>query len=284
MSGRTYSEREVAQIIERAVERQQEAARATPEAGLTMEEIERLGGEVGIDPRHLRAAAAAVDAGTATGATASGGTASQTHTHLIVERWLDGPLAVEGWEDALAMLHERFGVDAGLWTGGSATGTTSQVGNTYEWVHTGAFGIQTRVSASARGDRTRLRLSQYVGFARPEVEGPVWGVLLTLIVGVPVALAVSDGNGALFAAVVAAALVLFSAGMLRFDRRWRAKKLRALGALADELGPRLVAHPALPAPDAPAPAPLPAPDAPRLPLPDDAPEPEPARPRGRTRA
>src|SRR5690606_1897598 len=142
MPERTFSEREVAAILERAVERQEEARRAHPEVGLSMEELERVAREVGIDPAHLRAAAAEVEAGGRT----LGREATQTDTHVVVERWLDGPLAVEGWEDAVAELQERFGADVAAWYGHGGGGGVSQVGRTHEWSHTSVLGVHTRVS------------------------------------------------------------------------------------------------------------------------------------------
>ena len=234
MGERTFSEREVAQIIERAVDRQAEAYREVAETGLTLEEIERVGRDVGIDPRHLRAAAAEVAAGAA-----GGGGLSQTNTHVVVERWLDGPLSLTAWEEMVGTLRERFGLNAGY--GHSPGGVVSQVGNTYEWSHTSTVGVQTRVAVSARGERTRLRLSQLVGIARPEVEAPIWGAVLTLILGLLPALALFRGDTAMIIAVTTAAFVLLSVAVFAGDRAWRAKKLRRLDALADEIGRGLTA-------------------------------------------
>ena len=58
---RTYSEREVADIIERAAERQATADRTDDRPGLTLDEIERIGAEAGLDPAALRAAANEAD-------------------------------------------------------------------------------------------------------------------------------------------------------------------------------------------------------------------------------
>jgi len=252
---KTYSEREVAAIIERAVERQEEARRSRPETGLSMDELERLGREVGIDPAYLRAAAAEVESG----GRMSGRVAEQTHTHVVVERWLPGPLVVEAWEDAALELERRFGADAtSAW--GHSGGGLRQAGNTYEWSHTSGLGVETKIVARARGDRTQLRLTQKVGVARSAVEGPLWGGVLTLMLGVALipALKLFPNDIAFFLAFIASLFALLSVVVFQLDRQWRAKKLRALDALADELGPKLVAPvaeaPAVSAPAVSAPA------------------------------
>lgn len=237
MSDRVYSEREVAAIIERAVERQEEAQRQTgPEAGLTLAELEKLGTEVGIAPLHLRAAAAELAAGGA-GSRQSGRSA----THVYVERWLPGRLNLDAWEDAVAEFQNRFGTSMGAWYGQPSGGLHQQIGHTHEWSHTNALGIETRVAVSARGDRVRLRLAQKLGHARSEVEGPLYGALAAFLLAFLPALA--TGSAAAVAAITVAAFVLFSGLIYVADRAWRQKKHRALETLADELGARLVVPP-----------------------------------------
>jgi hypothetical protein len=233
MEDRIYSEREVAAIIERAVERQEEAQRlAPPETGLTLAELERLGREVGIAPEHLRAAAAELGAG-------GGRRSSRTATHVYVERWLPGRLNLEAWEDAVAELRDRFGSSMGAWYGQSSGGVVQQIGRSQEWSHTSALGIETRVTVSERGEQVRLRLAQKLGHARSEVEGPLYGALAAFVLAFPFA-AAAAGSFALTAAITLAAFVLFSGLIYVADRRWRQKKHRELEALADTLGARLV--------------------------------------------
>ncbi len=238
---RTYTEHEVANIIARAAERQAEAAREPTRDGLTLDEIERLGQEAGLDPADLRAAAAEIDSA---GRTLSRQTA-QTRTQVVVERWLDGPLTQAGWEDAVAAAQDTFGADAGA-AFGMTTGGQKQVGQAFEWTHTSGLGIQTKVLASPRGERTKLRLTQLVGLSSPAVEGAAYGGLAGFLVALVVGASL-NGLGVAGVAVFLAALVAFVLATAvavplttTLDRRWRGKKLEALGALADQIAPLLV--------------------------------------------
>lgn len=238
---RTYSEREVASIIERAVERQAEADRMEGAPGLTLEEIEKLGQEAGIDPMHLRAAAQEV--GTK-GRTFSG-SSGMTRTHVHVERWIDGPLIEEAWEDTVDHLRQKFGAEMSTMMG-MGSGGVQQVGQSHEWMHTSSLGVQTRVTVSPRGDRTRLRITQLVGLSSTRVEGLGYGAVVALLGAI--------GGGALSTSLIAegtfSAIVGVLLGFLitlavaapiitRLDTNWRAKKLRQLDDLADELAPML---------------------------------------------
>ncbi len=179
MSERTYSEREIADLIARAAERQQDARQRDDGPGLTLSEIERIGRESGIDPAHLRAAAAEMDSAGRTLSRQSG----HTRTHVTAERWIDAPLAPEAWEEAVTELQDRLGVNATYWMGQSSGGTVQQVGNAYEWQHTSSIGVQTTVTASPRGDRTRLRIRQLVGLASPTAEGIGYGAFIAVVAG-----------------------------------------------------------------------------------------------------
>ena len=236
----TYTEREVAQIIERAVVRQEEARRRQGQAGLTLEEIERLGREVGIDPEHMLAAAAEIDAG------AAERSSHTTTTHNHVERWTSGPLNPYDWEDAVENLRQRLGTDYGGMFGRTDSGKTVETGATKTWEHTSGLGVHTRLTVSERGARTRIRLEQQVGSLSPPAEGVIYGLLSMLLLG-PLAAALGatlfDGVLALVTSIVLG-LVLFAAASYatyRADVAWRAKKHRKLEDLADELALALAA-------------------------------------------
>ncbi|PAP78338.1 hypothetical protein [Rubrivirga marina] len=238
---RTYSEREVSAIIERAVERQQAAEEGGGDAGLTLDEIERIGRESGIDPAHLRAAAAEIDEAGRTLARQSG----QSQTQVYVERWIDAPFTAAGWEDAVSELRTRFGATIGSAFGSTTGETVQQVGQSFEWSHTSPLGVRTRVTASPRGDQTRLRVTQLVGMASSTVEGVAYGGIIAAVLAVAAVVTTGALSGSAGLAAVVGALsfllswVAAAPLVAAADRRWRARKLRELGDLADDLVPVL---------------------------------------------
>ena len=240
MPDRTYSEREIADLIERAVERQQAARTAEAGERLSLAEIERIAAEAGIDPAHVREAADEMDAAGRTLRRESGTTA----TTVFVERWIDAPLTPDAWEDAVIELQTRHGADLGAMMGQTAGGTVQQIGNAYEWRHTSGLGVQTTVTASPRDGRTRLRLTQLVGLGSPRSEGIAYGMGLALLAA-GAALAVAAGLDTVLAPplwavlVFVVALVVAVPTVTSLDRAWRGKKHAALGALADDLVPIL---------------------------------------------
>lgn len=243
MSDRTYSESEIADLIARAAERQQDARRQASGPGLTLDEIERIGSETGIDPEHLRAAAAEMDTAGRTLARQS----EQTRTHVVVERWIDAPLTPEAWEEAVAELQGRHGADAGFWWGQDAGGGVQQVGNAHEWRHTSGLGIQTVATASPRDGRTRLRIRQLVGLASSTTEGIGYGIAVALVPAFFALLAAIGADAPFATAALWTSLVFLAAAVvaipavMTLDRRWRAKKLRQVEDLADDVGALLAA-------------------------------------------
>ena len=144
-------------------------------------------------------------------------------------------------------MQESFGVDMSTFGMGGGGGGQKQVGQAFEWTHTSGLGVQTTVLASPRGDRTRLRMTQLVGLGSTRVEGIGYGSAVGIFAALVALIAAGalDLPAALGAAVVLATLALATAVAIpattALDRRWRAKKLDALGALADRVGPVLVA-------------------------------------------
>ncbi|MEP0548592.1 MAG: hypothetical protein ABJF88_16775 [Rhodothermales bacterium] len=239
MLDRVFSEEEVKAIIRRASARQEEEAerQEARDHGLTLADLEALGAEVGLDPKHLRAAADEVQ----TGRRAAVQAETQTATHVIVEHWVDRPFSDEAWEDTVALLRSRFGVDMGMWYGRGGEGRVERVGRAHEWVHMSQLGVETRISASEREGRTRVILSQRVGHAAPKAEGMMYGAFLGLIAGVIGAIPIADAFDSFWVylvALVAIALVTtLVAGPIitRLDRRWREKKQRGLTELAADI-------------------------------------------------
>lgn len=238
---RTYSEKEVSAIIARAVERQKEADAGAAESGLTLDEIERLGRESGIDPAHLRAAASEMDTA---GRTLNRQT-EQTRTEVLVERWIDAPFQIEAWEDVVAVLRERHGASVGAAFGLEGGEGVKQIGSSYEWSHVNSLGVRTRVTVSPRDGRTRLRMAQLVGLSSPTVEGVGYGFFVAVLPALVALVVMTKMDLAPLVVALGTALGLFGSWAVAapvvtaLDRRWRAKKLRQLDALADDLAPLL---------------------------------------------
>ncbi|MEM6647693.1 MAG: hypothetical protein AAF730_15720, partial [Bacteroidota bacterium] len=99
MPDRVYSEQEIAQILQRALERQDDETQRGPVEGLHLDELERLAAESDIDPKHLRAAALDLH-----GPSMQGGETT-TATHNLIERTIPGHLNAAVWEAIVSDLH-----------------------------------------------------------------------------------------------------------------------------------------------------------------------------------
>lgn len=110
--GPRYSEKQAGAILKRAVERSA-AAGAEGSSGITLAEMERMAAEIGIDPKHVRAAAAEVSGRSATGGPGV----------IDLEQKVAAELSEEAWDSIVAELRRAFGV----------AGTVSEVGRAREW-------------------------------------------------------------------------------------------------------------------------------------------------------
>lgn len=238
-SDRVFTKEEVKAIIRLATERQEEEAERTEvrEHGLSLADLEQLGAEVGLDAKHLRAAADEVRTGRRTAAQAETATA----THVIVEHRLDCPFTPEAWEDTVTLLRNRFGVDMGMWYGRSGAGRVERVGRSHEWAHVSQLGIETRVSVSEREGQTRVILSQRVGQASSKVEGLVISAFLGLVGGLIGGIAVAEQLDSLAAFVLAFLAIMLVTTLAaapfvtRLEKAWRVKKQDALKTLAGDI-------------------------------------------------
>lgn len=225
MADRTYSEREIADLIARAAGRQQAASDRQSETGLTLGELEEVGRETGIAPEHLRAAAVEMDAAERSRGDSVLGVDVQ---RVDVERWVDAPLTPQIWEDAVS--HLRTGVGQ---TSTGAGGTVQQVGRAYEWQDTSGLQVTT-VTASPRDGRTRLQLRQVVSHASPESEGTALGALVGLFVSVFAAMG-ADVLGGSAVAIWLTLLLSFAAAWAIskpiITRHRRGKNVQALDRL-----------------------------------------------------
>ncbi len=144
---RLYSEKEISVILKRATEIQEEAG--PPDAyGLSLEELQQIAAEAGIDPRYVMAAAAELE---------RGGVKDKKRFHLLgaplsmlSERVVEGEATEEKWEEVLAEIRRTFDL----------VGVTGQVGRSLEWTHTGRR-QQVQVAVTSREGQTRIRIHQH---------------------------------------------------------------------------------------------------------------------------
>lgn len=230
---RVFSEAEIAQILQRAADRQAEARQIAPDAGLTLEELEALAAEAGLDVAHVRAAAAEI-------APASRAERSRSATHVFVERTVETPLTDAGWDEVVGELRNRFGKAgiAAFTSGAAPAGDVAVSGRAREWSHTDGLGVETRVFVTERGSATRLRLSQRVGVMGQTAEAILYGLPLGLLGGL-VAMKMLPGPNVLLMLVT---VVLAVAAVLKLDGLWRTKMHGRLEGLSGDLAGILSAH------------------------------------------
>jgi hypothetical protein len=148
---RLYSEPEIRDILQRAAKMQDEAT-ARPTSGLSADELEHIGEEVGIDPRFIRealAARAAQDTPLSEHNEASrafwGAPAS-----LEIERVVEGEVTEDEWTEIVARLRRTYG----------GPGRQERLGRAFEWSHTLPNTTdKLHVSLSPKDGQTRIRFA-----------------------------------------------------------------------------------------------------------------------------
>ncbi|AIE86830.1 hypothetical protein [Fimbriimonas ginsengisoli] len=144
MADRRYDEKELAAILRAAAAAQAEGAEASGEReGFTLAEVERLAAEVGIEGKHVAAAAAKLDSTPVR----KGFLFFGAPTTEQLERSFAGELTDLAWEEVVGELRKTFGT----------AGKTSVVGSSREWAG-GSDLFGAHVSATPRNGQTRYRL------------------------------------------------------------------------------------------------------------------------------
>lgn len=232
-SNRTYSEKEIAALLERTAQLQAEEAESADKSreGLNLSELESIARDAGLDPQFLHRAAIELEH--------AGGKPlgkNKTKTHVRVDRILPSDLTNDEWEEVVFALKRRFEsetYDMGLGMGSYGQGKIEQIGRSREWRHTSMSGVQTTVLLRPHKKGTSMEISQRVGIGSTKTESWAYGL--------PFAMLFATITGA----VLKSALIGFSALVgwtallvpliYYLDSRWREKKHNQLVELADEL-------------------------------------------------
>ncbi len=222
---RRFDEREIARILERAAELQQRAPlEPTDAAGLTLTELEQVATEAGIDPRHVRAAAAALD----TDAPVAGALLGAP-LRAELERTVDHEVQPAEYETLANVIGGTL----------AGPGYASTLGKSFEW--NSANPQRTlRVTITPRAGHTTIRIEErfgnLVGGLFGGIVGGVGGGGGGAAIGV-IGGALGDiGLGLAVAALAAVGSFVLARTIFRSVARHRVRQLhRLLDALSEQL-------------------------------------------------
>lgn len=154
-SSRRYSDEEVHAIFERAAARQEEAksAEEASRAGLSVEELQQIGAEAGIDPAHVALAASELEGQKHTKGTQQTEAFLGIPTRISDSRRIRGQVGDEEWERIVHELRDIFGRD----------GIAGEIGKVREWTVSPGIGKSDRpvkVTVKPEGDETTVIVNQ----------------------------------------------------------------------------------------------------------------------------
>jgi hypothetical protein len=140
---RKYSERDVAAILRRAAEIQTSKGELSPRSGSSVQDIEQIGAELGLDPGAIRDAVAEFS---------SGGSSRQKFllggpVGMELDRVFEGEVDDEKWQDIVLAFRKAFG----------RVGKTSEVGAIREWSGRTSDLDEIHLSVHSKDGNTRVR-------------------------------------------------------------------------------------------------------------------------------
>ena len=141
-SKRVYTDKEISAVLKRAAELQRtQGPKAT--SGLSLDELEQVAAEVGIDPDFVKAAALELEEGR----TAQTYQMLGAPTTLELERIVEGEMTDAKWEEAVGEIRRVFGT----------AGETGQLGRTREWILRDQTGERIHLTMSPQNGKTEIR-------------------------------------------------------------------------------------------------------------------------------
>ncbi len=189
---RLYGEKEIGQILKRATELQHDEPLAPSADSMTLQELEEVAAEVGIDPAYLRRAALEVDAGTAERSTLAKLVGEELL--LVREITVPGELREDGFERIVAVI-ERVT---------SEHGESRLLGRTITWRSDPSNKDRAiQITVASRDGETSLRLEENLKkyasefFATSTSVGGITGLVIGANVGIGLLGAVASGLGVL---------------------------------------------------------------------------------------
>jgi hypothetical protein len=230
-ASRRFNEKEVALIIKRASELQQNETTAESTTGMSLAELEQVAREAGLDPALVRRAAEDLDT-RVTDQTPSRFLGAPTALRL--ERTIDGEVPADEYEAMVLEMQRLLG----------GVGTASTLGRTLQFSLTGATrqhasGRAVQVTVAPRNGRTTIRIEEPLG----PLAGGLFGGLMGGMGGGLMGPAIAVGAAAFHSAIVATGLVGVAVGSsYLLARTIYGNIVRRRGEKLHELMSRLVEH------------------------------------------
>lgn len=223
---RRYGEKEVGLILKRATELSQSAPEPTEGGGLTIEDLEDIAAEAGIDPRYLRDAAAELDT---RGPTPEGAERLLGGPLMVeLERRVQGEVPEDRWDD---VIHE-------ISRAADGQGHPSVIGRTLSWVLSDPNRQRfLQVTVSNREGETVIRIEERM----QQLAGAIYGGLIGgmgggLGLGVGLGVGIGALGSAVFATVFPITVIAGSVWAARTAFGSTAnKRRRSLTTLLDRL-------------------------------------------------
>ncbi|MEQ1935384.1 MAG: hypothetical protein ABL962_16115 [Fimbriimonadaceae bacterium] len=207
-----YSEREVAEILRLASEHQ---PLATTD-GLSLDEIKSVAGELGLDTEAIESASRVVDRG------GSAKTAATTQFECV--RSFNGELTDDGWEEVIAKMRQRTGIQ----------GTMTERGATREWTGTGEL-RNTFLTVTTRDGVSRFRLyTEAGGFI---AMAWIIAFIPLFLGGIMTGAFISKGNSAPILGSIYAVVAMITILLTTRSIRNRKRESQEFIALLDEFEP-----------------------------------------------
>ncbi len=163
---RIYSDKEISSVLKRASELQRTKGPGSM-AGLTLEELEQVAVEVGLDPGLVRKATQELEEEQPWERFYLLG----APTSIDRERIVDGEMTEEKWDEAAAEFRRVFG----------ANGESGQVGRTREWTHAYGEDEHVHVTLSPVEQQTRIRVLQRMWVWAVSLHVPLMGLSIAPI-------------------------------------------------------------------------------------------------------
>mgnify|MGYP001820738624 CR=1 FL=1 len=226
---RLYGEQEIGRILKRATELQHQEPTAPTAAGVSLQELEEIASEAGIDPRYLRRAALEVDSGLHDSSIWTRVVGDEIV--LVRELTLPGELSEDGFERIVSVIQ----------THSKEHGQPSLLGQTLTWRAETASKTRTiQIVVTSRDGHTQIRLEENltqlaVGLFAGTTSG--FGVGLGVGVGVPMGTALLGSGLFAIAAPIGALGISYIAAraIYRSIVQGRSRRIATLfGAVVEE--------------------------------------------------